>query len=1441
MYIESFLNNTIVSCNSSPTFTVPPVPYLCDGELFFYNNGAVDPDGDSLAFELIDPFDYIFGVPTLIPYQPGFSATVPMATTPVNNVNFDTQSGQFSFTPNGLQQGIVALLVKEYRKGVLIGTTMRDLQMVVINCFNQAPTITPPFNILGGQYNGNTFSVCAGSTLEFDLVATDPDQFNVLSFTTSLALAIPGASITLAGTNPLRIHFTWPTTTADIGNYFFTSTVEDDGCPLTARLVIGANIIVQTGEILPSQERKICPVTTQNIQLTSSIPNTGGTYSWSPVTGLSNPNIRNPIASVDSSVTYRVTYQPAFGCPIIEPFEITSEGILEVETDSLRICLGDSAQLQASFRLNGPPVPVTFSWEPLGAINDPTLRNPTVSPSQTTTYYVTASTLTCDFTDSVRVIVDSIPQLLPIADEAICEGDSVQLIADGFNSGQALYRWNPTIGLSDPTVYNPIANPLSTTTYRVIADNSCSSDTQTVTVTVFDPLFATTSIIDASCFGDSDGSVTAVISGGGGNPTYTWIPTAGANPRIDNLPAGTYTLIIEDQANCRDTITSIVAEPAELILGPVDSMNIACTGGFSGSITVQATGGTPNYEYSIDGTTWVSSGTFMNLGAGSYTLQARDQNDCQASYGPVILTEPAIPVLGVLINRINTDCITAAGEITLGGSGGIGPYQFSLDGIIYTADSIFTGLPPGSYLGWIQDSQGCTDTIMATIQDIADPFLRIDSIGMVSCFGGNDGFVRVVATGGTPGYQYSINNGPFGPITSFPGLTAGLYTIRLRDANACEFGVSLEIGQPDSLVLELGLKKDIDCNGNNSGSIFVQATGGIAPYVYSINGGAFGGSDVFENLIAGAYTIQVRDSNDCVDDLFVDIIEPLPLQFSAQTTDVLCFGESSGEVRLLGTGGTQPYRYSFDNVNFIVQDSFVNLAAGTYQYFIEDANGCKETTSVTIVEPNELMLSLVDAIDLLCFDVPSGSIEVSGAGGTFPYLYSIDAGQTVFNTALFTELGKGNYTVLIQDANGCLDEITADLEQPVDLVGDVMKTDISCFGDSNGVAEALVMGGTLGYTFLWSTGATGPRVQNLGPGNYIVAVTDNNGCQISLSTEIFEPPLLEFDTAMVEDVTCFDGMDGRVEVSVTGGLPPYAFDWSNGGTDSVQINIPAMDYTLTVSDSNNCTLDTLLSVVQPEPIEITLVDSEDSFCDLPNGSITVLAEGGTPEYQYTWLTQPLVQGNMLIDVMGSPQGGPYTILVIDDNGCRDSATFEIEAIPSPIADFTTDFAPLDSIIIPYTLGVNFINLSQNANSYLWDFGDGGGSTEENPNHIYQTDGFYEVELIAYDSRLACPDTARRTFTLLPPGAIYVPNAFSPNDDGINDNFFPKGIGVVRMKMDIFDRWGKLLTTLTSLGDRWPGTNQNGNPVQEGVYVWYIEAEINDGTIFRRAGTVTLFR
>ena len=186
--------------------------------------------------------------------------------------------------------------------------------------------------------------------------------------------------------------------------------------------------------------------------------------------------------------------------------------------------------------------------------------------------------------------------------------------------------------------------------------------------------------------------------------------------------------------------------------------------------------------------------------------------------------------------------------------------------------------------------EGCRDTIGVIINDIADPLLEIDSIRHVSCFGGTDGFVSAVASGGTPGYLYALNNGPFGTSPVFNNLAAGTYILRLQDANLCEFSVGFEIAEPDSLSLILASLDDVSCAGLNDGSIFLSSIGGTAPYQYSINGSAFTSSDLFEDLSAGIYNLQVRDTNNCIAGTVGEIIEPLPLALAALGEDVLVCG-----------------------------------------------------------------------------------------------------------------------------------------------------------------------------------------------------------------------------------------------------------------------------------------------------------------------------------------------------------------------------------------------------------------------------------------------------------------------------------------------------------------------------------------------------------------------
>ena len=425
-------------------------------------------------------------------------------------------------------------------------------------------------------------------------------------------------------------------------------TVEDDGCPITARQVVGFNIIVQTGEILPTNEIKICPISTQNIQMRATTPNTGGSYTWTPSTGLSSTNTRTTSASVDSALTYTVTYQPTFGCPIIEPFEIIPEGELTLDTDSVKICLGESVQLNVDFTLNGPPVPITYTWDPITSLSDPTIPNPVASPTTTTTYSITASTLTCDFEAFVQVVVEEAPQLDPFTDPMICTGDSVQITAAGINLGTADFSWTPVLGLSASNVPNPVVYPGSTTTYQVVATNSCGTDNQPVTVNVAPPLNVSSSFTDVSCTGGTDGEINIVSTGGAGTGlNYTWTPNIGTGPTVNNLGAGSYTVVVTDASNCVDTAVTIISEPPPLVLNLVDSTHILCTGEFTGSITVAASGGTPDYLYSIDGSNWLSSPTFIDLPAGTYSISSQDANGCIASLPPLTLTEPTLPVLGI--------------------------------------------------------------------------------------------------------------------------------------------------------------------------------------------------------------------------------------------------------------------------------------------------------------------------------------------------------------------------------------------------------------------------------------------------------------------------------------------------------------------------------------------------------------------------------------------------------------------------------------------------------------------------------------------------------------------------------------------------------------------------------------------------------------------------
>lgn len=422
IHVEANINNSGGLCNSSPVFTTFPVPYICAGEPFNFNHGAVDPDGDSLAYQLIQPLDDT-GVP--IPYAPGYSLAVPMSTV-TGTFGFDPLTGQISFTPDVEQVGVVAVLVEEWRDGVLIGTTMRDIQIVVINCTTgSAPVWSGIFNSLEGgvAIDSNSIQACPGDTIRVFLDFSDADVGDTISFVTNMDIVLPGVSITPIGINPLQLFVEWVSPTTDTGFYAFSVTVTDDACPILSSNAYSFDIDL-VGRTNAGPDQTYCP---GGVPVEFNV--TGGTsFTWTPAAGLSDPTSASPIATPAVTTVYVVTSNLSGFCnrdtvivDVVPDFPYTmSPG------DS--ICRYGNATIGT---LTDPGFgPYTYTWFPEDGLTDPDAAVTDASPFSSTVYTVEmVSALGCRIRDSVQVTIQgAIPQVNAIADDyLICPGTGAQL------------------------------------------------------------------------------------------------------------------------------------------------------------------------------------------------------------------------------------------------------------------------------------------------------------------------------------------------------------------------------------------------------------------------------------------------------------------------------------------------------------------------------------------------------------------------------------------------------------------------------------------------------------------------------------------------------------------------------------------------------------------------------------------------------------------------------------------------------------------------------------------------------------------------------------------------------------------------------------------------------------------------------------------------------
>ncbi len=581
---------------------------------------------------------------------------------------------------------------------------------------------------------------------------------------------------------------------------------------------------------------------------------------------------------------------------------------------------------------------------------------------------------------------------------------------------------------------------------------------------------------------------------------------------------------------------------------------------------------------------------------------------------------------------------------------------FCSDSVTYSPDSL-TGFdgdgvdfdPPGnaSY-----GNNGCKPPIFPF-----SVFLSTISTN-ISCNALCDGTATATPSGGAPPFTYSWDTSPVQTDSVATGLCPGTYTVTITDAALTVITGSEVITEPDTLQIAFGSIFNVGCNGDSSGSVTASTTGGTTPYTFSWNDPSSQTDSTAIGLAQGTYTVTVTDANACSDTDSVTINEPSVLAISLSgSTDVLCFGDSTGLATGIASGGTSPYTYLWNDPSSQTDTIATGLAAGTYTIVSTDNNGCQDSVSVVITESAPIFLSISLISNILCNEDSTASINVSSVGGISPYTYLWnDPGSQTDSTA--TGLAAGVYSVIVTDGVGCTATDSITVAEPPAIIISTTSTAATC-GISDGTANGSVLGGTMPYTYSWNTSPvqTDSAATGLAAGSYTLIVVDGNACLDSAIANISNVGGPSVSISDSTNITCNGDSTGYATVSTIGGTPPLTYLWNDplAQTDSTATGLKAGTFTVTVTDAGNCL--SIISVTLTEPAGMLITTS--FIPVLCNGGSTAAAivsvSGGAAPYTYLW-DDLNTQTNA--NATGLPVGS-YTVIVSDTNSCSGTGTVTV--------------------------------------------------------------------------------------------------------------------------------------------------------------------------------------
>jgi len=620
--------------------------------------------------------------------------------------------------------------------------------------------------------------------------------------------------------------------------------------------------------------------------------------------------------------------------------------------------------------------------------------------------------------------------------------------------------------------------------------------------------------------------------------------------------------------------------------------------------------------------------------------------------------------------------------------------------------------------------------------------------------------------------------------------------------------------------------------GANNGSITLTVTP-TGTYTYTWTGGLSGANPT--GVGAGTYSVTVSDGN-CTWENTFNLTSSGGATISLNSKQDETCSLSNGSISVTVSGGTTPYNFVWSNGQSGANLSTISgLQAGQYCLTVTDAASCQSTFCESIVNiPGPTISSTSSTPDICSQGNGTATVTPSVNPSQCTYLWT-PSGQT---TQTATNLSAGTYTCVV-NYQGCTVSASVVVTAEGTLEATISSTNPTCAGVSDGSINITIGQGTPPFTFLWSNGATTQSLTGLNGGTYSVTITSGDNCERILSATLTEPSAIILSLSNMTDI-CEGSQNGTATVTATGGTPPYTYQWSNGSSSASQTTLTAGTHYITVTDSNSCTAIDSVNI-QSLPIPNVMFTGTPTNGCVP---VTVTFQNQSDVGTYLWNFGNGSTSTSMNPVYTYTNPGNYTVsLTVTSSICSATHTIPnfINVYPIPVANFN-----LSSKIVKEDDGmVFFTDLSVGASSWLWDFGDnvGAPSTVQNPNYTYTIPGTYSA-CLNIENQWGCSNYTCQQIIVNPFVSFYIPNAFSPNGDGMNDYFMPFGVNIQpeKFSMRIFNRWGEMVFSANDFNSAlWDGTHHfsgNTDIVPQGVYVYKIEAVI-DSNLKRFHGIVTV--